>query len=194
MKKWLFLLGFILVQFYCSYLFAHEDRLIHPEITKMAAENPEFDAYLKNNLNFKNGVETQTPSNNGNTILYWLREGSKREDSPMCRASNHFHDPMNTKLWNTAGMSDSPWWINIYCHDYTPFYSTVTWATGFTAPTSTPIPYNPGNEKSPNMWANARSLYLSALTATTQTTREDNFAQMFTALGQVLHLIQEVVS
>ena len=178
--------------FIISNVYAHDDEKIHPEITKIAVEKSTLDGYLKNNLNLINGVETKLPSDGKKPILTWLKEGSTAEDSPMCRASNHFHDPL--KSWSTSGMSDSPWWINIYCHDYTPFYSTVTWATGFTAPTSTPIPYNPGNEKSPNMWANARSLYLSALTATTQTTREDNFSQMFTALGQVLHLIQEVVS
>ncbi len=188
------ILIFVLIIFtsFSSQIYAHDDERIHPLITENSAKNSQVHNYLKNNLNFKDGLETKLPNNGENTILKWLTDGSTAEDSPMCRASNHFHDPMNTKLWNTAGMSDSPWWINIYCHDYTPFYSTVTWATGFTAPTSTPIPYNPGNEKSPNMWANARSLYLSALTATTQTTREDNFAQMFTALGQVLHLLQDM--
>lgn len=72
------------------------------------------------------------------------------------------------------------------------YYSDVTWATGFTNPTGTPIPYNPASEKSPNMWANARTLYYNALKATNQSTRENNFAQMFKALGQDLHLLQDM--
>jgi len=191
MKRWIFILGFILVQFYCSYLFAHEEKLIHPEITKKAADNPEFDTYLKNNLNFKNGVEAQLPSNNGNTILYWLRDGSKQEDSPMCRASNHFHNPL--KAWDSAAMSDSPWWLDyLACRAYTPYHATVTWATGLTSPAGTAILYDPNNFKSPNVWGKARNNYYQALTATTKTDRETYFAQMFLALGQVLHLIQEV--
>ena len=193
MKKCIIIFFVFVFAILCSTIYAHDNKIVHPKITENAIQNVYFKNYLYKYLDFEKGIETiLTSSGNKYTISEWLQEGSKQEDIPTCRASNHFHDPMNTKLWNTAGMSDSPWWINIYCHDYTPFYSTVTWATGFTAPTSTPIPYNPGNEKSPNMWANARSLYLSALTATTQTTREDNFAQMFTALGQVLHLLQDM--
>ena len=172
-------------------LFAHEDKVIHPKITETAAINSTLDSNLKNNLNFANGIKTKLPSNGGMFILEWLKEGSTAEDSPMCRASNHFHDP--TKPWISAAMSDSPWWIDyLACRSYTPYSSTVTWATGFTSLTSTPIPYDPNNIKSPNVWGKARNNYYQALTAATQIDRETYFAQTFLALGQVLHLIQDM--
>ena len=190
MKKTSMALIILLFSFYCQCLFAHDQEKVHPDITQLATEKSNLDEYLKKYLNFKNGLSTALPTDGGKIILYLLREGSKQEDHPMCRASNHFHEPL--KEWNESAMSDSPWWINFYCNSWSPYYSTVTWATGFTDPASTPIPYNPYNEKSPNMWANARMLYYNALTATNQTTRENNFAQMFKALGQTMHLLQEV--
>ena len=182
----------LLILFSYTVIYAHDNIIVHPAITEIAVGKSNIDQYIKDNLNLKNGLKTTLQPVGNQTVLYLLSKGSIDEDIPLCRAGNHFHDPL--KSWDAAAMCDSPWWINTYCIFWSPYYSDVTWATGFTAPTSTPIPYNPGNEKSPNMWANARSLYLSALTATNQNTRENNFAQMFTALGQVLHLIQEVVS
>ena len=191
MRKRIFLFVLSLITFHSSCLFAHEDVIIHPKITENAIKNSSIEEYLKNNLNFKEGFETILPSSGGKTILTWLKEGSTAEDAlNICRASNHFLDP--TKTWDTAGMSDSPWWINAVCNAWTPYYAAVTWATGLTTPTGTPIAYDTGNAKSPNMWGNARALYYNALTTAAKTDRESYFAQTFKAIGQVLHLIQDM--
>ena len=182
----------IFLTFNISNVCAHDDVKIHSEITGIAAKNSTLDAYLNNNLNLTNGVNTKLPPNGGKYILDLLKDGSTAEDHPMCRASNHFHDPMNTKSWTSAATSDSPWWIDTYCIFWSTYYSDVTWATGFTDPASSPIPYNPENEKSPNMWANARTLYFNALTSINDASRENNSAKMFLALGQALHLLQDM--
>jgi len=173
-------------------LYAHDDTRIHPEITKQAVEISTLDVYLKKKLNLINGVETKLLSDIEKSIVTWLRDGSTAEDSPICRASNHFHDPLKT--WDAAAMSDSPWWLDVVCNSWKPFYSNVTWATGFTSPTSTPIPNDPNNSRSPNVWDKARAFYYNALTASTKVAREAYFAQTFLALGQAVHLLQDMSS
>ena len=119
MKKKLILFIILMVVFQSDYLFAHDDKVIHPKITEKAAENPDIylNSYFKNNLDFKDGLETILPSNGEKLILDWLTDGSTAEDSPMCRASNHFHDPMNKKSWSTSGMSDEPLWADAVCKE-----------------------------------------------------------------------------
>ena len=182
MKKSIILFVLFLIIFHGNFLFAHDDVVIHPKITENAIKtNIIVEDYLKNNLNFKEGFETILSSNGGKTIMTWLKNGSMAEDSPMCRASNHFHDP--TKPWTSAAMSDSPWWLDyLACRSSIPYHYTVTWTTGYASPTATPIPYDVRNSHSPNMWANARKLYYNALTATDKNSRENSFAQMFKAL------------
>jgi len=188
----------LLVLLFCTAIYAHDNISIHPAITEIAVGKSNIDQYLKDNLNLKDGLKTTLQPVENQTVLYLLSKGSTAEDSPMCRASNHFHDPL--KSWDVSGRSDNSFvigLINQYCNLQSwpsPYYSDITWSTGLTAPISTPIPYNPDNDKSPNMWGNARTLYYNALTATNQTTRENNFAQMFKALGQVMHLLQGVAS
>ena len=123
MKK-IIIISFICLFVFNNLLFAHDDKNIHPSITQKAAQNSTFDVYLKNNLNFTDGINTKLPTNGKKVLLDWLKDGSFAEDSPMCRASNHFLDPI--KSWDTAAMSDSPWWINVYCNSWSPYYSTVT--------------------------------------------------------------------
>ncbi|MEE9911511.1 MAG: hypothetical protein K4571_07280 [Deltaproteobacteria bacterium] len=191
MKRILLSITSFLVLFYCTIIYAHDDNIIHPAITELSVSRSNIEQYLQNNLNFKNGLKTIFPSAGKYNVLQLLKDGSTAEDDiSMCRASNHFLN--STKSWDAAGMSDSPWWINTVCNSWSPYFSAVTWATGFTSPTGTPIPYDPGNYKSPNVWASARSLYNKALTATTQASRESYFAQTFVAIGQVMHLLQDM--
>lgn len=170
---------------------AHDDSIIHPGITEIAAKQAKTHNYLKNELDLKDGLETNI--NGSQTILKWLTDGSTAEDAlDDCRASNHFHDP--TKAWSVAGMSDSPWFINLACSSWQPYYSAVTWATGYTASTNQypSLEYNLNDEvRSANEWSKAYHYYYKALMAETKSQREAHFAQMFLALGKVLHLIQD---
>lgn len=99
----------VYLTFIISNVYAHDDLIIHPEITKIAVESSTLDDYLKKNLNLINGVETKLPSDGGKFIMNWLTDGSTAEDHPMCRASNHFHDPL--KSWDVSARSDNSWLI-----------------------------------------------------------------------------------
>ena len=76
-----------------------------------------LDSYLKDNLKGTDTSLTMLSEDKEDTIVGWLKGGSTAEDSPMCRASNHFHDPMNKKSWSTSGMSDEPLWTERLCKE-----------------------------------------------------------------------------
>lgn len=117
MKRKIIISLLILLTFNISSVYAHDDEKVHPEITKIAIESSSLDDYLKNNLNLTGGVKTKLPSNGKKFIIDWLKEGSTVEDTPMCRAGNHFHYPMNRKSWRTSGMSDEPLWADAVCKE-----------------------------------------------------------------------------
>ncbi len=96
---------FVLMFYFVDNTIAYDDKITHRDITGKATEDSELDQYLKNNLDFKDGIATRFSFNNElKTITKWLEKGAIYEDDPMCRASNHFHDPL--KLWNQSFMSD----------------------------------------------------------------------------------------
>jgi hypothetical protein len=104
----------------------------------------------------------------------------------MCRASNHFHNPL--KSWDQSYMSDAPWFINAYCSSWQPIYSNITWATGYLSPDGSTVT----RPRQWMGWGDARDYYYWALTATSGTDRETYFAKTFQALGQVSHLLQDM--
>ncbi len=164
--------------------YSYDNEITHRDITTKAVENSNLNRYLIDSLNFISGIETKF---NGMPILKWLREGAYLEDSPMCRASNHFHNPL--KSWDQSYMSDEPWWIATYCGatGYATKYSSVTWGTGYLSPNGSKITMS--NQEWG--WDNARNYYYLALTSTTNTNRETYFAKTFQSVGQVLHLIED---
>jgi len=178
----------------------YDDKNSHPEITRksISSKNTNLNKYLANNLGFKDGIETQFPSGSNSTIRILLQQGSSDEDSPPCRASNHFHDPL--KEWGQSGMSDEPLWLDAKCLFWKPIYSNITWATGYL---STP-PGGPKQKFSSNPdyasinWDMARDHYYKALTSKANLQppfpagRDFHFAKTFHSLGQVLHLLQDM--
>lgn len=139
------------------------------------------------------------------TVEVWFQEGSEDEDSPtFCRASNHFHNPIYTSQqpfsfdWLESQMSDSST-VDVACGT-NHRYSNVTWATGL----ANPWIYI-GNRTSQDRnllglydapqemgWDNARSYFYEALTAQQPATREAKFVKTFRAVGQVVHLLQDM--
>jgi hypothetical protein len=119
--------------FFSKNIFAYDDKVTHPDITERALQVSQLEQYLINNLGFKDGFETKFPSVNPNdAIIDLISKGSTDEDTPMCRASNHFHDP--TKSWDQSYVTDQPWWISMWCDvttGYSTKYSNITWATNF---------------------------------------------------------------
>ena len=168
----------------------YDDVETHPRITKSAVENSNINNYLIQNLGFKDGIETKVPANTNNTIRFWLEEGSKLEDSPLCRASNHFHNPL--KSWDQSGVSDQPSLISGWCSltGYSTKYPNVTWATGYLAPAPNGSKITISGQEMD--WDNAREYYHLALTSQSSTDRETNFTMTFQSLGQVIHLIEDM--
>lgn len=187
-KKYIYFIGlFLIIICFVKNTAAYNDKITHPDITKKAAENSQLDQYLKNNLGLQNGIATKFSFNNElKTITKWLREGAELEDDPICRASNHFHDPL--KLWSESGMSDEPGWLDMYCYFWSPWYSNITWATGYEEQGGAIVDRN----KQEMGWEHARAYYHSALTSTSETDRETYYVNFFQSLGHVMHLLEDM--
>jgi len=174
---------------------AYDDEVTHPKITEQAINYSQIEQYIKNNLGFTGGLKTKFPSNSEKNIIYWLRKGSTAEDSPMCRASNHFHNPLLP--WDQSYMSDDTTilgsLIRTYCNltgwPYSDRKSSVTWGTGYLSPSPDGSKITMSNQEW--SWNNARSYYYLALTSASNNDRETYFAKTFQVLGQVLHLIED---
>ncbi|MEW6417390.1 MAG: hypothetical protein AB1480_04630 [Nitrospirota bacterium] len=153
--------------------------------------------YLMKNLGFNGGIKEEISgidakgANKTERAFWWFGYGGEQEDIPSnliklafnnARNNNHFHNPLVT--WENAGLNDYFGPLN-----YTG-QSLVLWAQ------------NPnqhiGGEWS---WQDARQYYYIALTgkdfngevkASTQTERERYYADTFRAVGQQMHLVQDV--
>lgn len=118
---------------------------------------------------------------NGKKIKDWFHDGAKEEDIPLVRSYNHFHDP--TKSWDKAGLDDYVLGILHVKGD-----SSVLWAQNpdqkYIASDGTVYDVN-GTWS----WPKARDYYYQALISTDKMVREQNFANTFRTLGQVMHLL-----
>jgi len=191
-KLWLFTI-FLAGMIYVN-ASAYDNEDTHPRITEKAVESSDIGEYLIEMLKCPDGTDTALQ---GITIRKWLMEGSKFEDIPNCRASNHFHNPL--REWTESGMRDQPWFINLWCSggEYPPnnIKSAVHWATGFTAPS---VKVDTGNEWD---WDHAKEFYYIYLTgkdfqgieiANTEDQKKEYFAKSLRALGQTLHMLQDM--
>jgi hypothetical protein len=171
---------------------AYDDQQTHPALTDKAILLSNFDSYLKETFGsqFPNGIASTV---NGIPVINVVNEGSKLEDaSPdawKCRRSTHFFNPL-VEPWRLAGLSDVG---ETFCLEYEvdngpTRYSALTWATGIETYDGPVMPRN--NQQMG--WDNARNYLYSALTLTKGTDRESNFAKTFQAVGQVLHLLQDM--
>jgi hypothetical protein len=175
MKKQIIIYGLLLPLLLClvSNVTAFDDNVTHPEITEKAMEESLLDQHLKGNLGFRDGLKTYLFLNNKKKpVAKWIKYGSEKEDSPNCRASNHFHNPLMS--WDQSYMTDEPWWLDLYCTSWSPWYSNVTWATGYLAPApdGSKATFSTDPEFAPINWDSAGDSYYSALTATSNKDRE----------------------
>jgi len=172
----------------------------HPRITRRAISSSAFNNYLNLNLSWSAGYDTEITETLDNAtikkpVLAWLRDGSSQEDKPLCRAGNHFHNPL--MLWNESSVNDFKL-QNIWCGTvWGTLFSNVTWATGYLAPPpngdKANLYYDPYlDPPAPNNWDSARIYYYKALTKTDTETRETNFAKTFQAVGMVMHLLEDM--
>lgn len=194
----------ILVFFAASFnsLFAYDEN-VHRKITEHAADpnNSSLDEVLTEQLGFIEGVDAElTKGNESKTIKEWIAFGSAAEDYGKkgqddfwtTRAFNHFHDPL--KDWDEAGLSS---WANQFYKDAYKKdpVSPILWGLKPGEQTFD------GNSTGDWSWAKAREYYYTYLTgkdlkgntvARTDEERKANFSSCLRALGQVMHLLQDV--
>ncbi|MFH2047594.1 MAG: hypothetical protein ABIK92_20895 [Pseudomonadota bacterium] len=159
-----------------SALEAPTHRAINERITdkNLTFNNFSLKQHLIEQLGFQNGIETPIKNK---WVIKWLSDGGEMEDKPggWClphwRQRNHFHNPIDNTgfsgVWDTgfySGMSVIDWALQPLNSQYCGYYS----------------------------WWDARSYYFKALTDPDKDTREINFAKTFRALGQVMHLVQDM--
>ena len=129
MMRILFTACFLFV-IHIDIVLGYDDQATHPQITEIAIRNaPNLNTYMKTSLGFEKGISSHLPSNSQNpktTALELLKTGSTDEDSPMCRAANHFHNPRLP--WSQSYLTDAPVWIDKWCHN--------VWPDGRNIPTS----------------------------------------------------------
>ena len=114
-KRYIFLLVIIILHLLSNSSFCYDDAIAHPRITIQAISYSKLSDVLPNNLGITDGINKtlkNTITNETYPIYEWLWRGSKIEDTPLCRASNHFHDPL--KSWDVSYMTDVPL-ANTYC-------------------------------------------------------------------------------
>lgn len=174
--------------------FAYDHEITHRLLTEQASDTPEFNDFLKKQLKLDGEINEVV---NGDSILEWLKNGSFEEDEPNCRASNHFHNPLDP--WTDSYLSDQPWFINWWCSpgEYPPenIKSNITWATGFISPDQKIMTDNQWD------WDDAREYYHIYLTgmdfeynivAVTKDERDIYLSKCLRALGQAMHLLQDM--
>lgn len=208
MRRLLYLIP-ILFLFTCSGVNAFDNDYTHPQLTVKVFDKVKdsLDSHFRNNLNLVQGLETPL---NGKPARDWLQLGADLEDYPMCRAVNHFHNPRNDLSWSQAGMSDQPWYVDLWCIG-TPIASNIVHATAYRRPA-------PDGEKATGGtnqwdWDYAREYYYMFLTGRDFLGREYfhgepgipetlglnveekrlyYLAMNMWSLGHVLHLLQDM--
>ena len=209
--KFVVLCIIVFFQLAISNAIAFDDIDTHPAITDAAINLPssKLDGYIKDILGYEKGIDLKMQGraqvdfkdeNNrivkkGNlgtqSVLNWIKQGSTAEDDPtFCRAVSHFHNPLES--WAKSGASDFPpqnWTCTLMSW---PTYSAVTWATGYiSSDLNVPkVTFSDAPDKSPNNWNNAREDYFQALTSSTN--REYYLSKSLGALGQVIHLLEDM--
>jgi len=173
------------------FCYGYDEKQTHPAITLKAIESSSVGQYLKQNYGtqLQDGFESYV---NGKRVRVWFTKGSELEDTVVCRRANHFHNPLLP--WEQSGMSDDPLWAESGCTFWTR-YSAVTWGTGYLSPApdgaKQMFPQWP-DIREPNTWDNARKYFYLALTSGSSEMREINFTKTFQAVGQVMHLVQDM--
>ncbi|MBN2568170.1 MAG: hypothetical protein JXB42_01945 [Deltaproteobacteria bacterium] len=148
--------------------------LINEYIVINALNGFSLHLYLKEQLNIDKGIEEIFGKNE---VSEWLKKGGKYEDKPNWhtfwgRSVNHFHNPLTDEGY--SGIWGVSWLSGV---------SSVQWSQ---KPVGT---QSPGGHYS---WHDVREYFYIALTAPTKSERDENFAETFRGLGQLMHLVQDL--
>ena len=144
----------------------------HRLVNRLAAQRSTvFDTHLRANLGFRGGLATGLKHGSTRlTIQDWLEEGGAREDDRL-RFLRHFHDPRQPR--ETAGLDLA---IGRYS-------SAMRWMQD----------PNQGGVSVGGSWSwrDARRLYYDALAEPDPVRREVLWADVFRAVGQIMHLVAD---
>ncbi len=154
----------------------------HDLINKNAVEFTQVDDLVRNHLGLPQGLDTAFTARDGarKSVVDWLGEGGIQADQGTWldvllrrgRLTRHFHDPLQS--WDTAGLR----------HPLLgQFESSVRWMQR-TDQRSLAV----GGNWS---WRDAREHYWSALTSSDLVTVEQEYADTFRALGQLMHVVTD---
>jgi hypothetical protein len=183
-------------------------KAINENIADRTINGFSLNKYLISNLGFKAGAKEPLygysgiyKSNVNQRVIEWLGEGGVLEDEPeqiwrlvlnMARNNNHFHNPLKT--WERAGLDDY-----IVIPSIPPLPPLILHYTGQSLLLWGQNPnQDPGGKWA---WQDARKNFYIALTgrdfdgnvkASTKKEREKYFADTFRAVGQQMHLVQDV--
>ena len=168
---------------------SHE--LINQYIVKSSLNGFSLDSYLRSTLQFPNGIDEVFTSqvfifSNSLSVSDWIKFGGKYEDEPpwynpsipyLGRSKNHFHNPLNKQGYT------GPSWVNWLLFGQVNGQSSIQWSQ------SSPNTQSPGGYYS---WHDVRNYFFNALTAINDTERQQNFADTFRGLGQLMHLVEDL--
>lgn len=199
-----YILLIIVIMFAPKSLWAFDDSTTHPELTRRAiapGKSSIIKTRLEDDLGISKGLNEEI---DGRTIQKWLEYGAEMEDAEdECRASNHFHDPNQT--WGGSGLTDTQCLVDLYCLMYSQYrhdalISGITWATGYCSKNINDTDDVVIDENIWD-WSSAREYFYTYLTGTNfsgnilakdDETRRKAMADSMRALGQVLHLLQDM--
>jgi len=201
-KKVTFLILFaILAQFHLVWAYDGE---VHYKINESAVQSSQLDSILEVQLGIAEESKTElTKDKKTKQIIDWIAYGGEAEDfgksniplykDVTTRAYNHFHDPL--KDWDNAGL-DNAILNGLYRgHYWRNPISAILWGLDSGRQDFSQ------NTTGDWSWEKTREYYYIYLTgkdfegnivASTKDEREANFADCFRALGQVMHLLQDM--
>jgi hypothetical protein len=143
-------------------------RAVSPEVSNL-------DKFLRTVLEFDfsvddipQGILQPLKGGNQGTVQLLIAEVGAVDEDWLARPIHHFHNP--TKAWNQAGL----WLCAPLCE------SSIVWSQDQNQIV--------GGKHS---WYDARNSYYQALTATSESQRKSFYAETFTTLGYLIHLIQD---
>lgn len=203
MKGILFLLMLpLLVIYMIPSSYAFNDEATHTHISEKALNSSQtvLTSYFENTLMLKYGKDTLIE---GKIVSEWGKLGAEMEDEPMCRASNHFHNPYLD--WPVSGLTDTLPLVEWWCWATSPYApneikSSISWATGY-SDRGYIDPYSDVSNLNAWDWESARSYFYTYLTgldsssgqliASDEQTRNLYLADTLRATGHVMHLLQD---
>lgn len=203
MLKKIILFILLLVVIICQSTFSYEGS-VHRKLNEAASNiyNSTLNDYIKSELGLAKGIEhTLKEGNSEWSILEWISYGGEAEDYGILgkndffttRAYNHFHDPL--KSWNDAGLDNFILKLRYWNIFFRNPVSALLWGL------------NPGQQSfSTNLtgnwsWCKAKQWYYIYLTGKnfenesieyTEDERNLNFIYSLRALGQTMHLLQDM--